>query len=239
MSEFASPIILAGPTAVGKTDIANELADRTDGHLITADKFYLYAGEFFMTGLGLEPGELEDGRSRHLYGCLEPTDPILPTEDYLAQAVDAIDAVHADGHVAIVEGCSYKYTTALIGYYGLGHAVDITWTDRSTLPQTVTRRIDSLVGMGLYEETEHALKAGYANTYPMSSILYRPAIQVVRGAITHEEAVASMTVPWLQDAHKNDDLYAATVGLRRLVHDRSQVGPTVRAIENIFEKLPK
>jgi tRNA A37 N6-isopentenylltransferase MiaA len=185
-----------------------------------------------MIGLGMKPDELQDGVSRHLYGILEPTDPVPSTEEYLQQAVQTVDRVHASGNMVIIEGCSYSYTEALIGHYGIQHVVRLTWKpeDRVRLVQYITARFDELVESGLYDETRRALDKGYEDTYPMSSLLYRPAIQVVRGAISHEGATRLTITEWLAAAIRTDSLYAKIPALYTLT---LQIIPTVTLVSAV------
>ena len=50
------PIVILGPTTVGKTDVAFELARRVGAEIINADKFYLYDAMPAVTGQSDEIG---------------------------------------------------------------------------------------------------------------------------------------------------------------------------------------
>ena len=50
------PIIIAGPTATGKTDLALQLAREKDGYLINSDSRQLYQGLDIISGKDLPPG---------------------------------------------------------------------------------------------------------------------------------------------------------------------------------------
>jgi tRNA dimethylallyltransferase len=49
-SNNRSPIIVAGPTGVGKTAFAVEVANRLDGEIIGADAYQVYRGLEILTG---------------------------------------------------------------------------------------------------------------------------------------------------------------------------------------------
>ena len=236
MSEVLSPIILVGPTTVGKSDLACELADKTGGHLVNADRFYLYAGKTFMLGLGLKAGELEDDRPRSLYGHLDPMDAPLSPDEFLAVATGVIEGIHNNGGVAIVEGCNRSYNAALITYFGLRHAIGITWADKQGLAKKVDERISSLVNSGLYEETKEALNAGYGTAYPMRrGVFYRPAVDVLRGKLPASEGLTMMRQYTLDTAEVQDEYYSQVVD-RRIAYERARTIETGKAILRHFER---
>lgn len=234
---YNSPIILAGPTTVGKTEIAKELADRTSGQIINADRYYLYAGKHFMLGLGLEPCELTDGRQRQLFGNLHPHDTVPSPEEYVAMADQAVNLTHAAGCIAIIEGCTYDYLSPLMKHFGLHHAVNITWANKQGLPMSLEKRAQRTFKQGLYEETQNAIDAGLADAFPMTSIMYQQTMRVLRKEASQAEAIDCMVVSALETAIESDGHYRNTVGLRRFAHDRSNVGQTVTDIQSHLQRI--
>jgi tRNA A37 N6-isopentenylltransferase MiaA len=237
--EAISPIILIGPTTVGKTDIAKALVDSTDGHLINSDRHYFYAGETFSLGLGLEHGELEDGRQRHLYGGLGPNDAPPTPEEYIEQVAIEVDAIHSLGGVAVLEGCTRRYAMSLMDYFGIEHAVSITWDSRKGLDAMVRKRLAALSQAGLYEETEYAMNLGYEHTFPMSALMYRVASKVVRNELTLVEAEDRMVKEWIDIATAHDDIYAGIPNLARIEHDRSQTNAVAESIVSALQASHK
>jgi tRNA A37 N6-isopentenylltransferase MiaA len=216
-----SPLILVGATTSGKSAIAREIADRTEGHLVNSDKFFLYAGKVFMLGLGLDRGELDDGRQRHLYGHLQPMNEPLAPDKYLAEAIKTIDGIHQAGRVAIVEGCMRSYNEALISYYGIRHAIGITCEDKQTVLPLIQRRGDKLIAMGLYDEAEQVYKEGYAEAFPArEGFIYKPAIAALLGEISRREAQESMEQGGLELALAQDHTYTSMSGLHVIAHDQ-------------------
>lgn len=235
MSEIKSPIIIVGPTTVGKTDVAHALAAEIDPVIVNADKYGLYAdGNYFEVGLGLKPGELYDERDRRLVGCLSPSEPLPSPEAYAHMAGEAVNGIHSLGKVAVVEGCSYRYNQALINYFGVSHAVNLTWAEKAALPDVADQRFVDALAWGLLDETQRALDAGYEGTVPMSSMLYRPAIRLLRHEIDAEEARRLCLENLLDNALEHDGWYAATPGLRRLIHHRQQPIQTAQKILELF-----
>lgn len=217
-----SPVILVGPTTAGKSDVAAAISDMTGGTIITADRGYMYADpDLFWLGLGLVPGELDDDRPRRLYGTLNPLDPPLEPEDYVARVRSEVETIHSVGGIAIIEGCTRRYNRALISQFGFGHAVGISWPSAAALHGKLVRRVETLVGLGMYEEIEAALKAGYGEAHPMTTLPYIHGLRVLSGQETRPEAEAAMAerLALISIEHKESYDAMAISGLRSVVHE--------------------
>lgn len=235
MAEVLSPIILVAPTTVGKTEVALAIADKVDATLINSDKYGLYAdGNYFEVGLGLAPNDLQDGRSRQLYGCLDPHAPLPSPEEYVQLADEAVATAHAAGKVAVIEGCSYRNNQALIGHFGVKHAVNLALTQRDGVEELVVQRAIDAIRWGLYGETERALAAGYGDTYPMTGMFYRPARRVLNGEISETEALDLIRANAKDNVLEHDTRYSETPGLLRIGHQRKQPIPTAEIILAAF-----
>jgi tRNA dimethylallyltransferase len=104
-------VVIAGPTAAGKSAVALDLALRAGGTIINADASQLYAGLRIVTA---RPSPADEARVPHrLYGILSPAD----TSDaarWAGLARDAIAATLAEGRLPIVTGGSGLYLRALL-----------------------------------------------------------------------------------------------------------------------------
>lgn len=218
-----SPLILVGPTTAGKSDVATAIADVTEGTIITADRGYMYAKpDLLWIGLGLTPGELDDGRRRRLFGSLEPHDsPLSPTE-FIEQVKFEVETIHAAGGLAIVEGCTRRYNTALMDEFGLDNTVGIFWSSEETLHGKLTRRVQKSVEWGMYEEIEAALAAGYGESHPMTTVPYIQSRRVLDGLAERSVAEATIADQLTQISIEHQESYAAMNGLRSLVHERGR-----------------
>jgi tRNA A37 N6-isopentenylltransferase MiaA len=237
MSEIKSPIVLVGGTTTGKSAIAQELADMTGGHIVNADKFYLYAGEVFMLGLGMERTELYDNRPRHLYGHLDPLEQPLGTDAYVNEASKVVEEIHKLGKLAIIDGCIRSYTAALIGRFGVDHAVRINCPTNQDLTTYIRQRGDRLISLGLYEETERIYDLGFSHAFPArEGFIYRPAIAAIRGLISKTEARSRMEKAGLELAIAQNTTYESMQGLFTVPHDRKQ---PEKAAKDIVARLSK
>jgi tRNA dimethylallyltransferase len=117
MSEPAAPdppprmVVLTGPTAVGKTDLAIRLVERFGGEIVSADSRQVY--RYLDIGTA-RPTPEERARARHhLIDYVDPAEPYS-----VARYRDDADAVLADlaarGQTAWVVGGSWHYIQALV-----------------------------------------------------------------------------------------------------------------------------
>ena len=114
-------LILAGQTASGKSALALRLAERFGAEIVGADSRQIYRGMPVGTAA---PGDAERARVRHhLVGFLDPHERYSAAR-FVADALAAIDDVHARGKRAIVAGGTGFYVRALAGDVVLSPAYD-------------------------------------------------------------------------------------------------------------------
>ena len=104
-------VVIAGPTAAGKSAVALALARRDNGTIINADASQLYADLRIVTA---RPSPADEASVPHLlYGILDGADP-CDAARWAGLARDAIAATIATGRLPIVTGGSGLYLRALI-----------------------------------------------------------------------------------------------------------------------------
>lgn len=105
-----SIVALIGPTAVGKTDVAIELALRLGAEIVGCDSMQVYRG---MSRLTQQPAaEQQSAVAHHLVDCIEPADP-FSVGQYRRAALDAIRSIQGRGNDALIVGGSGLYLKAL------------------------------------------------------------------------------------------------------------------------------
>lgn len=105
-----APILIAGPTASGKSAFALALAEKIGGTIINADAMQVYRELRVLTA---RPAEADTRRAPHLlYGHVEASDAYSAAR-YAAEARSAIGAVIEAGRVPIVVGGTGLYFKAL------------------------------------------------------------------------------------------------------------------------------
>lgn len=117
-------IVIAGPTASGKTAFAIRLAQKTSGEIISADSMQIYQG---MDIASAKPTQAEQQAApHHMIDIVSPFAP-FSVADYVKQAKDVIDGVLSRGNVPIVAGGTGLYISSLVD--------NITFTEEETDPK--------------------------------------------------------------------------------------------------------
>ena len=104
-------VIVAGPTASGKSALALDLARTLGGTIINADSMQLYRDLRILTAR--PPPEVEARVPHRLYGVLDAEDP-ASVGRWLGLAGAAIAEAAAAGRTAIVVGGTGLYLHALL-----------------------------------------------------------------------------------------------------------------------------
>lgn len=104
-------MVIVGPTAVGKTALSLELAEKLDGEIISADSMQIYQGMDIGTA---KPSAAEKARIRHhLIDVIPPTET-FNVQDWITCAEEAIQDITRRGKAPIVSGGTGLYVNALI-----------------------------------------------------------------------------------------------------------------------------
>lgn len=102
--------IIAGPTAVGKSELAVAVAERCGGEIVSADAFQIYAGLDLLTA---KPSTTLRARvPHHLIGEI-PLTHAFDVAQFLALASGRIGEIRERGRIPIVVGGTGMYVRAL------------------------------------------------------------------------------------------------------------------------------
>ena len=104
-------IVIAGPTAVGKSEAAVELACRIGGEIISADSMQIYRGMDIGTAK-IRPDQMR-GIAHHLIDICDPDESFDVTR-YQELAKNAVREIHARGHIPILAGGTGFYIQAVL-----------------------------------------------------------------------------------------------------------------------------
>jgi tRNA dimethylallyltransferase len=121
-------IVLTGPTGVGKSDLATEIAQTLGWEIIGADAFQIYAGLDILTAQ--PPPEHLSSVPHHLVGTLPLTDS-CDAHRYAKLATGIIEKLNTGGHTPLVSGGTGFYLEALAGT--LSNLPPADWTIRAEL----------------------------------------------------------------------------------------------------------
>ena len=103
-------VVIVGPTAVGKTEIALQLAERLGGEIVSADSRLFYRG----LDIGTAKPSMEERRRapHHLIDIVDPDEAWSLTE-FQAAASQAIAAIHARQRLPLLVGGTGQYIHAV------------------------------------------------------------------------------------------------------------------------------
>jgi len=110
-SEKPPLIILLGPTAVGKTEISLQLAERLNGEIISADSRLLYRG----MDIGTAKPSLEERQRvpHHLIDVADPDDA-WSLAMFLRAVSETVADIHARGQLPLMVGGTGQYVRAVV-----------------------------------------------------------------------------------------------------------------------------
>lgn len=173
LGEGKIPIIaFVGPTAVGKTEISIQLAERLGGEIVSADSRLFYRG----MDIGTAKPTPEE-RSRVPHHLIDVADPRETWSLALFQraAAEAIAGIHARGRIPFLVGGTGQYI----------HAVTRGWTPPVIAPDPGLRaeleaRAETEGYQGLYEELQKLDPAAAEKIDPRNLRRTVRALEVVR-----------------------------------------------------------
>ena len=111
MRSNKSPLILiVGPTAVGKTELAIQLAEQLNGEIVSADSRLFYRGMDVGTA---KPTHEEQARVRHHLIDIADPDEILSLAIFQQKAHEAIDDIYTRNRIPFLVGGTGQYIRAV------------------------------------------------------------------------------------------------------------------------------
>lgn len=110
-------LVIAGPTAVGKTALSIEWAQRFNGEIISGDSMQVY--ENLNIGTAKVTPEEQEGVAHHLINCRKMTET-YSVADFQKEGRIAIEAISQQGKLPIVVGGTGLYLQALLYDFDLG-----------------------------------------------------------------------------------------------------------------------
>jgi len=120
-------VVIVGPTAVGKTQVGIEVAERLGTEIISADAMQVYRG--FSVGTAAPTEKQLNRVVHHLVGTVDPHDHYSAAR-FARDARRIIDRLAGDGRVPVVIGGSGLYLRALIDGLFPGPSADNAVRDR-------------------------------------------------------------------------------------------------------------
>jgi len=107
-------LIIAGPTAVGKTEISINVAKKLNGEILSADSMQIY--KHMDIGSAKISKEEMEGIPHYLIDIIDPHESFT-VSDYKSHAESSIDAIISKGKLPVVVGGTGLYINSLIYNY--------------------------------------------------------------------------------------------------------------------------
>jgi tRNA dimethylallyltransferase len=107
----SSLLVIVGPTGIGKTDIAIELARRLDGEIVNADSRQIYRS--MDIGTAKPTQEQLAAVPHHLVSIVEP-DYVMTLAEIKARMCQAIDEIDMKGKIPLLVGGTGQYIMAIV-----------------------------------------------------------------------------------------------------------------------------
>ena len=127
-AESPSPLVIVGPTAVGKSELALSLAERLGGEIISADSMQVYRGLDIGTA---KPTAKEQARARHHLIDVVDVKERFDAAQFVRLAHKSVAEIQSRGHLPILCGGTGLYLKAFLE--GLGEAPPSDQTLRAEL----------------------------------------------------------------------------------------------------------
>jgi tRNA dimethylallyltransferase len=211
-----SLLVVVGPTASGKTELAVALAERYGGEIVSADSVQVYRA--FSIGTG-KPSHAERARAvHHLIDVVEPLEAVDAAR-FAELAEAAIADIRARGKLPIVCGGTFVWVRALV--YGLAAA--------PPADPVVRARHRALVDA----EGRPALHAALARVDPAAAARLAPNdfVRVSRALEVYELTGAPLTAFHEGHGFKTARYQARLLGVRRAPSELDErIATRVRAM---------
>jgi tRNA dimethylallyltransferase len=105
-------LVIAGPTAIGKTEAAIQVAEAVGGEIVSADSMQIY--KVLQAGTAKPTPEERRRAVFHLIDFVDPREP-YSVADFQKDAQEAIAGVHSRGRLPILCGGTGLYIRSVLG----------------------------------------------------------------------------------------------------------------------------
>ncbi len=189
-------IIILGPTASGKSNLAVKLAKQFNGEIISADSRQIYQ-EMNIGSNKITKKEMH-GVKHHLLDIVKPNQPYT-LYNWQQDTLKIIDKLIKDNKLPIIAGGTGLYISSILENYQIPQRrrecpyealVFGINPDRDKLYDRINKRVEQMAKQGLIEEVTKIYKK-YPNKklVSLSGIGYKEIISYLNKKITLEQAI--------------------------------------------------
>jgi len=202
--------IIVGPTSVGKSEVALNVAEKLDAWIICADSRQVYTGMDIGTA---KPNKLERARVRHFLIDIVSPDSVFSTVEFVDAAKGAIKQAFDNGKNALIVGGTGLYIRALVAGFDFANV-----SRADEIRDDISKRLEEY-GLDSLAEELHQLDPDAANEIDLKN-----PHRVIRAL----EIIKTTGKPLSESRGKNKstEYDFAVVGLRR---ERESLNERIRA----------
>lgn len=231
------PVVILGPTTVGKTEVAFGLARRLSAEVINADKFYLYDALPEVTGQS-DADQYPDVAS-HLYGVLQPEDSLWSQSRYSAELKACLPGIHARGSTPIIEGCSNGFICAAMSTLSSTAqspekaplVIGLRWKHRNQLAADCERRAAKMFARGMVPSFREACAQRMHETYLLRKCFARePLMAHQRRCLSRSHCQNRVAELLERHARRHYEMLGRIPNVSWIDHDRQSPEATIERI---------
>ncbi len=201
-------IVIVGPTAVGKTALSIELAQKFNGEIINADSMQIYRG----LDIGTAKATIEErqGISHYLLDIREINEP-YSVADFQLAARQLITEITQRGKLPIVVGGTGLYVQALLYDYQLGLKEE---EPNALVREKYTKMAQEKGKQALWEQLKQIDPLAAEKIHPNNER------KVIRALEVYELTGTSILAPEQAPGKRYDDFLIGLTTQRELLYDR-------------------
>ena len=204
MSDKKKLLILAGPTAIGKTALSIEIAKAFNLEIISGDSMQVYRG--MDIGTGKIPEDKKAGVNHHMIDIMNPSIS-FSVQEFQKYVVEIIDEIHEDGRIPFIVGGTGHYIRALVYGYEFDEEDD-------GEKRELTEKFEAMGTTVLYDRLSELAPELAEEIHPNNRK------RVIRTLVKYElsDRISSRTGPGYTDELKYDTFIAGLTRERKNIY---------------------
>jgi len=236
--KYYKAIAIIGPTSIGKTKVALQLAKNTGvGEMVNMDKLFLF--KHFRLSSGLSDVFKERGVKKHLYELLEPNDKIIPVAEYIRMVQNTCSQILANRGLPIIEGGSTTYIPAFLAMNNKRDfcrpVVGLCFPQNFNIRNIISERLGIALEMGLLDEIKNNMRKRRNTLGMLEGHAAVPLVRYLDGIIGLNEAKEEIIDRCLKYVQGQMDAFIKYPGIIWLEHEPAKLTQTVQKILSLLK----
>ncbi|KAF0174506.1 MAG: tRNA dimethylallyltransferase 1 [Limisphaerales bacterium] len=240
------PVVILGPTTVGKAEVAFGLARRLSTEVINADKFYLYDALPEVTGQS-DADQYPDVAS-HLYGVLQPEDSLWSQAKYSSELKACLPGIRSRGRAPIIEGCSNGLIGAALNALNSAAespedaplVIGLRWKHAGNLAADCERRAAKMFSQGMLPSFREACAQRMTETYLLRKCFARePLLAHQRRTLSRSRCQHRVAELLERHARRHYEMLGRIPNVHWIDHDRQCPETTIERILTVLGQLAR